>query len=151
MPFTFVCPNCAAKLKATEALVGKTIKCPRCSRPAPVEQPASASTMPRLEIPPTEEERPELEDVGVEGPTRAARLAGEADELPEVDEEIEEGEEIEEAEIDEAMPADDYHDYDRPRPGRAGPAAFRGRTGRRRCSSTCSASSPASSGRSFCG
>ncbi len=115
MPFTFTCPNCDAKLKATEALVGKTIKCPRCSRPVRVEQPAPASTMPRLEIPPAEEERPELEDVGVEGPTRAARRAGEADELPEMEEEIEEGEEIEEAEIDEAMPADDYDDYDRPR------------------------------------
>ena len=31
MPFTLSCPGCDAKLKATEALVGKTIKCPRCS------------------------------------------------------------------------------------------------------------------------
>ena len=111
MPFTITCPNCDAKLKATEALVGKTIKCPRCSRPVLVDQPAPATMTPRLEIPPAEEERPEVEDVDAEGPTRAGRRAGEVDELPEV---VEEGEEIEDAEIDEAMPAGD-DDYDRPR------------------------------------
>ncbi len=115
MPFTISCPNCDAKLKATEALVGKTIKCPRCSRPVLVDPSAPAATTPRLEIPPAEEERTELEDADFDGPTRAGRRAGEADQLPEVEnaEEIVEGEEIEDAEIDEAAAADD--DYDRPR------------------------------------
>ena len=118
MPFTIACPNCDAKLKATETLVGKTIKCPRCSKPVMITQPSAVSTTPRLEIPPAEEEpeeRPELEEEDPEGASRARRRAGEVDQLPEVDEEVEEGEEVEEAEIDEVMPADD-DEYGRPRP-----------------------------------
>ena len=52
-----------------------------------------------------------LEAEESEGPTRARRRAGEAEELPEVEEE-----EVEDAEIDEAMPADDDDDRPRRRP-----------------------------------
>ena len=119
MPFTLSCPSCGAKLKATEAFVGKTVKCPRCSKPVLVQEPkpAAVATMPRMELPPSEVEapveRPGFEDDDVPEPTRAVVQHTEeeiVDELPEVDDE----DEVEEAEFDEATPADD-DDYDRPR------------------------------------
>ncbi len=55
MPFVVVCPNCKARLKAPEALVGKVVKCPGCGQqvkvPAPPPAPAPAPVIPSLEIP----------------------------------------------------------------------------------------------------
>ena len=104
MPFTLSCPGCEAKLKATEALVGKTIKCPRCTKPALIRGPAptSVAAMPRLELPPARvapapAEHTDYEDV------EPAEPAEELDELPEADDE----DDIEEAELDERVKADD--------------------------------------------
>ena len=120
MPFTIACPNCDAKLKATDALVGKTIKCPRCSKPVLIQQPrpSAVASAPRLELPPStpvEEEPARAEFVDEEPPPPRTGPDEIVDELPEVDEE-----EIVDAEFDEAAPADD--DYDRPRrkPRRSG-------------------------------
>jgi uncharacterized Tic20 family protein/DNA-directed RNA polymerase subunit RPC12/RpoP len=44
MPIAVVCPACKAKLKAPDALLGKTVKCPGCSKPILVK--ASASPAP---------------------------------------------------------------------------------------------------------
>ncbi|HVS38177.1 MAG TPA: DUF4870 domain-containing protein [Gemmataceae bacterium] len=125
MPFTISCPNCNAKLKATETLLGKTIKCPRCSRAVLVQQQAPISTMPRMEIPEAKEplhEHLQLEETDNEGPSRAARMAGETDALPEVEDapelEAAEGEEVEDAELDEVTPADDADYARRRRPPR---------------------------------
>ena len=116
MPFTIACPNCDAKLKATETLVGKTVKCPRCSKAVPIQRPSSsaASATPRLELPPSTEEpevRTDFEDEDDSEPNRAVKdWPEEVDDLPEVDDE-----EVEEADFDEAMPADDDDDSQRRR------------------------------------
>jgi len=112
MPFTLACPSCDAKLKATEAFIGKTVKCPRCSKPVPVREPkpAAVATMPRMELPPAEPEvlngRPVLDDDDQRAVVKRSEFV---DELPEVDDEVEE------AEFDDAVQADDDEDYDRPR------------------------------------
>ena len=108
MPFTLACPSCEAKLKATEALVGKTIKCPRCFKPVLVREPSptAVATMPRLELPPARPEDLEERPASEEEPPEAAE---ELDELPEAADD-----DIEEAEFDEAIAADD----DRPRRAR---------------------------------
>lgn len=129
MPFTIACPGCDSKLKATEALVGKTIKCPRCGKPVLIQgpKPAAAAATPRLELPPsaTSLEEPEMRNDFVEEdddphPARAlAQREAVIDELPEVDDE----EDLEEAELDEAMAADD-DDSDRRRTKRRRPAGL---------------------------
>jgi len=121
MPFTIACPGCESKLKATEALVGKIVRCPRCGKPVPIQEPkpAAMATMPQLELPRSsvQIEEPEtrndfIEDDNGPDPTRAlVTKNGVVDELPEVDDE----EDVEEAELDEAQPADDDEDAD---PGR---------------------------------
>jgi uncharacterized Tic20 family protein len=121
MPFTIACPNCDAKLKATDTLMGKTIKCPRCSKPVLVQQPSPSpvTAMPQMELPPS---KPILEepvggtfvDDDEPAPSQHVRDRSEpVDELPEVDDE--DDEEIEEAEFDEAMPADGDYDSRRRR------------------------------------
>lgn len=103
MPFTLSCPGCDAKLKATEALVGKTIKCPRCTKPVLIRQPAptAVATMPRLELPPARIAPAPADHTDYEEDVEPAEPADELDELPEADDEIEE------AELDEAVAADD--------------------------------------------
>ena len=103
MPFTLACPGCQSKLKATEALVGKTIKCPRCSKPVLIQEPSpdAVATMPRMELPPARIEEPkEHTEFHDDEPIEQTE---ELDELPEADD-------IEEAEIDEAVADDDEYD-----------------------------------------
>ena len=113
MPFTLACPGCQSKLKATEALVGKTIKCPRCSKPVLIQEPSptAVATMPRMELPPARVDEPEehaefQDDEPVE-------QTEELDELPQADD-------VEEAELDEAVAADDDYDDGRSRRIRKG-------------------------------
>jgi len=105
MPFTLSCPGCEAKLKATEALVGKTIKCPRCTKPVLIRQPAptAVATMPRLELPPARIAPAPAEHTDYEEDVETAEPADELDDLPEADDD----EDVEEAELDEAVVADD--------------------------------------------
>lgn len=112
MPFTLSCPGCEARLKANEALVGKTIKCPRCTKPVLIRQPAptAVAAMPRMELPPARIAPPPAPtDYEEEDDVEPAEPADELDELPEVDDEVEE------AELDEAVAADDddYADVSR--------------------------------------
>ncbi len=114
MPFTLSCPGCDAKLKANEALVGKTIKCPRCTKPVLIRQPAptALATMPRMELPPARIAPPPAPtDYEEEDDVEPAEPAEELDELPEVDDD----EDVEEAELDERVAADDddYADVSR--------------------------------------
>src|SRR5262249_5195608 len=44
MPVTVVCPACKARLKAPDNLLGKTVKCPGCTKPVVVK--VAASTPP---------------------------------------------------------------------------------------------------------
>lgn len=46
MPVAVVCPSCKAKLKAPETLIGKTVKCPGCTKPVLVKAVASAPAAP---------------------------------------------------------------------------------------------------------
>src|SRR5438270_171319 len=115
MPFTIACPSCDAKLKSTEALVGKTVKCPRCSKPVLVQapKPTAVAAAPRLELPRStalEDEAADAEFVDDEpAPPRSGREEI-IDELPEVDDG---DDEVVEAELD--RPDDDDYDRDRPR------------------------------------
>jgi uncharacterized protein len=129
MLFTIACPGCDSKLKATEALLGKTVKCPRCGKPVVVEEPkpAAAATMPRLELPSSsmQLEEPEMRNDFVEedeGPTPTRALVERnaiVEVLPEVDDEAEV---VEEAELDEAVAAyDDGASRKKKRRGRGGP------------------------------
>jgi uncharacterized Tic20 family protein len=77
MPVTIVCPGCKAKLKAPDNLIGKTVKCPNCTKPvlvkaaaavvpAPVPAPAKKPPVKRapvVEEDPTEDMEP-TEDMG---------------------------------------------------------------------------------------
>lgn len=77
MPITIVCPGCKAKLKAPDSLIGKSVKCPGCSKvvvvkaatapaPAPVPDPPKKSAVkpaPLFEEDPTEDMEP-TEDMG---------------------------------------------------------------------------------------
>src|SRR5579884_2860870 len=49
MPVTVLCSKCRAKLKAPDALIGKTIKCPGCGTPNKIQapEPAAASAPPK--------------------------------------------------------------------------------------------------------
>jgi uncharacterized Tic20 family protein len=106
MTIEIACPSCAAQLKAPEQLIGKVVKCPRCTARVVVQEtpsapaaaaaaPSSAATTnaPRAPAPPDLleplDDEPEEEQL---------------DELPEVDEE---------EPIDEVVAADDEDDdYD---------------------------------------
>ena len=113
MPFTIACPGCESKLKATETLVGKTIKCPRCGKPVLIQEPkpAAVATMPRLELPSSsmQIDEPEMrtdfveEDEDPAPPKALVKRDAVVEELQEVEDE----EEVEEAELDEAVAADD--------------------------------------------
>jgi DNA-directed RNA polymerase subunit RPC12/RpoP len=39
MPLTIICPSCSAKIKAPDAAIGKTVKCPKCSSPMIISAP----------------------------------------------------------------------------------------------------------------
>lgn len=74
MPVAVVCPSCKARLKAPDALVGKTVKCPGCAKPVLVKAasvaasapaPAPVVKKPAKPAPPPVEEEPidEVEDI----------------------------------------------------------------------------------------
>src|SRR4051794_2653263 len=46
MPIAVVCPACNAKLKAPEALIGKTVKCPGCATAVLIKAPAAVAKAP---------------------------------------------------------------------------------------------------------
>ncbi len=46
MPIAVVCPACKSKLKAPDSLVGKTVKCPSCSKPVLVKAAAAPPPAP---------------------------------------------------------------------------------------------------------
>jgi uncharacterized Tic20 family protein len=109
MTIEIACPSCAARLKAPAQLVGKVVKCPRCTTRVVVQEtaseqatttasPSSAATTAAPRAPAPLEPLEPLDDEPQE-----ERL----DELPEVDDEA----------IDEVVAADDEDDdYERRRP-----------------------------------
>lgn len=46
MPIVIVCPACKAKLKAPDSLIGKMVKCPKCSKAVLVKAVATAAPAP---------------------------------------------------------------------------------------------------------
>jgi DNA-directed RNA polymerase subunit RPC12/RpoP len=97
MPVIVVCPACKARLKAPDNLIGKTVKCPRCSKavlvkaaaaavPAPVYAPPQKPAVkpaPGVEEDPTEDREPAKDEEPTEdmGPME--------DQIPAEEEEVE--------------------------------------------------------------
>jgi uncharacterized Tic20 family protein len=48
MPLAVVCPSCKAKLKAPDALIGKTVKCPGCASPVLVKTVGAVAPAPAV-------------------------------------------------------------------------------------------------------
>jgi hypothetical protein len=42
-----LCPECGCKVKVADSLIGKRVKCPRCSKPFPVEPELEDSAPPQ--------------------------------------------------------------------------------------------------------
>jgi uncharacterized Tic20 family protein len=63
MPFIVHCPGCKARLKAPEALAGKTIKCPGCSQPVHIKAPAAPAPPARPRAAPPPAQQPVLDEL----------------------------------------------------------------------------------------
>ncbi|HWG47772.1 MAG TPA: DUF4870 domain-containing protein [Gemmataceae bacterium] len=63
MPIAVVCPACKAKLKAPDNLIGKTVKCPGCTKPVLVKAVAAPTTpVPAVKKPVKQPAPPVLDD-----------------------------------------------------------------------------------------
>src|SRR5262249_623125 len=70
------CSQCHKKLKISDALAGKTVKCPQCHAPVTVPQPEAAPVAPPEEAPEAKPaEAPVPEPVPVPAPALAAAAA----------------------------------------------------------------------------
>src|SRR5262249_53937511 len=108
MPVTVVCPACKAKLKAPDTLIGKTVKCPGCTKPvvvkaaAPTQTPAPAVKKPvKQPAPPVLEEAEPLDDMEEEldepklKKNKKKRVVEEEEPIEDVMDDEEEEEEVE--------------------------------------------------------
>jgi len=62
MPIAVVCPSCKAKLKAPEALIGKSVKCPGCATAVLIKAPAQAAAKVAPKKPIVEDVEDDIDD-----------------------------------------------------------------------------------------
>jgi uncharacterized Tic20 family protein len=91
MPVTIVCPGCKAKLKAPDNLLGKTVKCPSCSKAVLVKAPAAAApaSVPAPTKKPQVKRAPVVEEDPTEDMEPTEDMGPLEDQLPDEEEEVE--------------------------------------------------------------